>query len=169
MSEINNDDNSGDDDDIVGCGQRPKLSSMVREIQAYNVSANSAKNTMSPPKDRKRVSKKPEQFNIPNLVVVHPAALSKHHGDDATVKTMHSRLTNLSDNEGGTDGEKFEEQPVAKYFGKVRHFGSVKSHYWDYDSNKKLYIIKHDDKNEEDVSENELSNMVKQLSCFLLG
>ena len=130
MSEINNnndDNNSGDDDGIVGCGQQPKRNRMVMEIQAYNVSANGAKNTMSPPKDRKRVSKKPEQFNIPNLVVVPPAASSKHYGDDATVKTMHSRLTNLSNEEGGTDGEKFKEQPVAKYFGKVRHFDPSKA------------------------------------------
>ena len=161
MSEINDNDDSGNDDDIVGCGQQPKLSRMVREIQAYNVSANGAKNTMSPPKDRKRVSKKPEQFNTPNLVVVPPAASSKHYGHDTTVKTMHSRLTNLSNDDGGTDGKKFKEQPVAKYFGKVRHFGSVKSHYWDYDSNKKLYSIKYDDNDEEDVSENELSNMIK--------
>ena len=111
MSEINDDDDSGDDDDIVGCGQQPKLSRMVRAIQAYNVSANGAKNTMSPPKDRKRASKKPEQFNIPNLVVVPPAASSKHHGDDATVKTMHSRLTNLSDDKGETNRNKFEGQP----------------------------------------------------------
>ena len=147
MSEINNNDNDDNSDDDDDCGRPPKRSRLMKEIAPYNVSANGAKNTMSPPKNQKRQSKRPELLYVPDVVVVHPAASSKHHGDDATVKTMHSRLTNLSDDKGGTNDKKFKEQPVAKYFGKVRHFGSVKSHYWDYDSNKKLYVIKYDDKN----------------------
>ena len=73
---------------------------------------------MSPPKNQKRQSKRPELLYVPDVVVVHPAASSKHHGDDATVKTMHSRLTNLSNDKGETNRNKFEGQPVAKYFGK---------------------------------------------------
>ena len=156
MSDINNnddDDNSDNDDDR---GQPPKRNRLMKEIAPYNVSANGAKNTMSPPKNQKRQSKRPELLYVPDVVVVHPAASSKHHGDDATVKTMHSCLTNLSDDEGGTNCNKFEGQPVAKYFGKVRHFGTVEDHFWDSNSGKNLYSIKYDDGDGEDVSESEL-------------
>ena len=158
MSELNNNDNdnsSGNADDILCCGQQPKRKRMMMEIQAYNICANGAKNTMSPPKHQKSKSKskRPEQLYVPDVVVVHPAASSKHHADDATVKTMHSRLTNLSDNEGETNCNKFEGQPVAKYFGKERFFGLVEAHFWDSNSGKNLYFVKYDAGDGEDVSE----------------
>ena len=56
---------------------------MVIEIQ---LCANGAKNTMSPSKHKKRRSTKPKEMYIPDVVVIPPAARSKHLFDDFTKK-----------------------------------------------------------------------------------
>ena len=62
--------------------------------------ANGAKNTMSPSKHKKRRSTKPKEMYIPDVVVIPPAAQSKHLFDDFTIKTMQSSLANPSVDEG---------------------------------------------------------------------
>ena len=53
---------------------------------------------------------------IPDVVVIPPAAQSKHLFDDFTIKTMQSGLSNLSVDKGDSNCDNCKGRPYAKYF-----------------------------------------------------
>ena len=93
-------------------------------------------------------------MHIPDVVVIPPAARSKHLFDDFTKKTMQSGLSNPSVDEGDSNCDDCKGRPYAKYFQNGKFFfGFVASYYWDDDKRKKFYNIEHDDGDKEDVLE----------------
>ena len=55
-------------------------------------------------------------MHIPDVVVIPPAARSKHLFDDFTKKTMQSGLSNPSVDEGDSNCDDCKGRPYAKYF-----------------------------------------------------
>ena len=55
-------------------------------------------------------------MHIPDVVVIPPAAQSKHLFDDFTKKTMQSGLSNPSVDKGDSNCDDCKGRPYAKYF-----------------------------------------------------
>ena len=69
MSDNDINSKNDDDDNDVGCSQRP-ISRMVKQLQGYNTASNGLKNTMSPTKHVKRRTKQPREIYVPSDIAV---------------------------------------------------------------------------------------------------